>query len=331
MKLIGHVRGIRALCEIEARGSFSAAADALGLTQSAVSQHVAALEREAGLPLVERGTRPTELTAAGRVLVRHGSAITARLDDAEQELGELAGRRAGRLRFGSFPTALTTFVPMALARLRREHPSIVLTVVDDHLQGLLPRLTDGTLDLAVVYDHKTLPAPVPGLHRVALFDDTFRAVLPAGHRLARRRGAPALHDLAGEVWVGGHSGSAWFSIVRHSCRAAGFEPRTSLASDDYRAVQAFVAAGLGVAVIPGLAVATTVPGVEVRRLRGPAPVRRISVVHQGGRAASGPIRGGGGAVDGGSPAVLAMTDILIDIARTVLAAALARTGKNPAG
>jgi DNA-binding transcriptional LysR family regulator len=301
VKLIGHVRGIRALCEIGARGSFSAAAEALGLTQSAVSQHVAALEREASLPLVERGTRPTELTEAGRVLVRHGTAITAHLDDAEQELGELAGHRSGRLRFGSFPTALTTFVPTALARLRREHPAVVLTVVDDHLQGLLPRLTDGTLDLAVVFDHKILPTGAPVLRRVPLFDDTYRAVLPAGHRLARRRAAVGLSDLAEEVWVGGHTGSAWFSIVRHSCRAAGFEPRTSLASDDYRAVQAFVAAGLGVAVIPGLAVATTVPGVEVRKLRGDAPVRRISVAHP---------------TDGFlSPAVRAMTDILQDIAR----------------
>ena len=111
MKLIGHVRAIRVLSEIETRGSFSAAADALGLTQSAVSQHVAALEREAGLPLVERGPRPVELTEAGRVLARHGAVVIARLDSAEQELAELAGRRAARLRFGSFPTALTTFVP----------------------------------------------------------------------------------------------------------------------------------------------------------------------------------------------------------------------------
>jgi DNA-binding transcriptional LysR family regulator len=301
VKLIGHVRGIRALCEVAARGSFSAAADALGLTQSAVSQHVAALEREAGLPLVERGTRPTELTEAGRVLVRHGAAIAARLDDAEQELGELAGHRSGRLRFGSFPTALTTFVPMAIARLRREHPAVVLTVVDDHMQGLLPRLADGTLDLAVVFDHEILPAGTSELRQVPLFDDPYRAVLPAGHRLARRRGAVALADLAEEEWVGGHTGSAWFSIVRHSCRAAGFEPRTSLASDDYRAVQAFVAAGLGVAVIPGLAVATTAPGIEVRRLRGAAPVRRISVAHQADRLPS--------------PAVRAMMDIMQDIAR----------------
>jgi DNA-binding transcriptional LysR family regulator len=274
------VRSIRALSEVAERGSFSAAASALGLTQSAVSQHVAALERETGLRLVERGTRPMALTDAGHVLVRHGRAIGARLEAAEQELGEIAGRRAGRLRFGSFPTALTTFVPAALGRLRAEHPAIVLTVVDDHRQGLLPRLTDGELDLAIVFDHEALAEETAGrLRRVHLFDDAYRLLLPAGHRLARRRAALTLPDLANEVWVGGHTGSAWFRIVRHACRAAGFDPRTQLSSDDYRAVQAFVAAGLGVALVPGLAALNPAPGVEARRLRAGAPVRRISVAH----------------------------------------------------
>ena len=280
MELIGHVRGIRVLCEIAAHGSFSAAAAAMGLTQSAVSQHLAGLERQTGLALVERGTRPTALTDAGHALVRHGRAINARLDSAEQELAEIAGRRGGRLRFGSFPTALTTFVPAAIAKLRSEQPATALTVVDDHLQELLPRLSDGELDLAVVYDHDALRdfARFEG-GQVHLFDDTFQAVLPRGHRSASGGGAVDLTDLADEVWVGGRPGSAWFTIVRHSCRAAGFDPRVSLTSDDYRAVQAFVAAGLGVAVIPGLAVARASAGVEVRQLRVGAPVRRISVAY----------------------------------------------------
>jgi len=280
VNLIGYVRGIRALCEVASRGSYSAAADALDLTQSAVSQHLAALERETGLPLVERGTRPTALTEAGYVLARHGRAVIARLDAAAQELAEIAGRRAGRLRLGSFPTALTTFVPQALARLRTEHPTVVLSVVDDHMQGLLPRLVDGELDLAVIFDHETLPGSAPdGLRRIHLFDDTYQALLPAGHRLARRRRALRIADLAEEVWVGGRTDSAWFQIVRHACRASGFEPRASLASDDYRAVQAFVAAGLGIAVVPGLAARHAPPGVEVRVLGAGAPVRRICVAH----------------------------------------------------
>ena len=206
MKLIGHLRGIRVLCEVAARGSFSAAAQALGLTQPAVSQHVAALERQAGLPLIQRGTRPAELTQASAALVRHGTAINARLDSAEQELAEIAGRRAGRLRFGSFPTALTTFVPAALARLHSQQPALALTVVDDHMQGLLPRLTDGEPDLAVVYEHPVLPEIAPmALGRTYLFDDAFHAVLPRGHRLARS-GAGAGPALSGRGGLGRRPG-----------------------------------------------------------------------------------------------------------------------------
>jgi DNA-binding transcriptional LysR family regulator len=132
----------------------------------------------------------------------------------------------------------------------------------------------------VVYDHEALQdfARFQG-GRVHLFDDRFQAVLPRGHRSAAGGRAVDLTDLADEVWVGGRPGSAWFTIVRHSCRAMGFDPRVSLTSDDYRAVQAFVAAGLGVAVIPGLAVARAPAGVEVRQLRVGAPVRRISVAY----------------------------------------------------
>ncbi len=124
------VRRLRVLSEIAARGSFTAAADALSLTQSAVSQHIAALEREIGTPVVERGSRPVALTEAGHALTRHATAILARLDGAEQELGEIAGRRRGRLRFGSFPTALATLAPRAFAHFRRRHPAVTLTVVD---------------------------------------------------------------------------------------------------------------------------------------------------------------------------------------------------------
>jgi len=277
VNLIGSVRAIRVLSEVAAHGSFSAAGAALGLTQSAVSQHVAALERETGLPLVQRGTRPVELTDAGHVLTRHGRALAARLEAAEHDLAEVAGRRSGRLRLGAFPTALSSFVPPALARLRAEQPAAVFTVVDDHMPGLLTRLVDGEFDLAVVFDHGTPERIGPErVRRTHLFDDAFRAVLPAGHRLARRRAAPTLADLADETWIGGQAGSVWFGIVRDACRAAGFEPRTALASDDYRAVQAFVAAGLGVSVIPGLAVVNPTPGIEVRVLRTASPVRRIS-------------------------------------------------------
>ena len=164
--------------------------------------------------------RPVELTEAGFALTRHASGIFARLDGAEQELGELARRRSGRLRFGSFPTALATLAPRAFARFRPDHPDVTLTVVDDHLQRLLPRLDAGELDLALIYDHPALPdIAARDLERMPLLDDEFRAVLPAGHRLARRKRPLELADLASEPWIGGGPTSAWFRIVDHACTA----------------------------------------------------------------------------------------------------------------
>jgi DNA-binding transcriptional LysR family regulator len=302
------VRRLRVLAELDARGSFSAAAEALSLTQSAVSQHVATLEREVGLPLVERGTRPVELTEAGHALVRHAAGIFARLDDAEQELGEIAGRRRARLRFGSFPTALATIVPPALQRFRRRRGEVALSVVDDHLQRLLPRLRARELDLALLYDHEALPEiAVRDLERTPLLDDVFRVALPARHRLARRQRPLELADLDGEPWIGGAPTSAWFRIVTHACAAAGFSPEVAFASDDNIAVQALVAAGFGVAVLPGLALVHPQPGIEVRTLAYGAPVRRILAARASGAYCS--------------PATAAMLDSLQAAARAFSAEA----------
>jgi DNA-binding transcriptional LysR family regulator len=267
-------RRLRVLREVAARGSFSAAAEALAFTQSAVSQQVAALERETGTRLVERGVRPVRLTDAGGALLAHAEAVLARLDEAEQELAEIAGLRRGRLRLASFPTAIATLVPRAVALFSRRHPEVDLTVVDDHRQGLLPRLARWELDLALIYDHEALPEPDVQLERTHLLDDRFDLVVPEGHPLARR--APvALGELAGETWLGGTPDGAYARIVLHSCRAAGFEPRIAFGSDDYNAVQAFVTVGLGVAMLPRLALAFARPGLARVALEEP-PVRRIA-------------------------------------------------------
>jgi DNA-binding transcriptional LysR family regulator len=298
------VRRLRVLAEVAARGSFSAAGDAMTLTQSAVSQHVAALEREVGQTLVVRGTRPLEMTEAGNALVRHASGIFARLDGAEQELDEIAGRRHGRLRFGTFPTALATLVAPAFTRFRQRHPEVTLTVVDDHLPQLIPRLEGGELDLALIYEHETLgEIASPDLERTPLLDEAFRAVLPAGHRLCRRRRPLQLADLGDQPWIGGAANSAWYRIVSDACRRAGFAPRVGFASDNNIAIQALVAAGLGVSVIPDLAVAHPLPGVEVRALGSDAPMRRI-VAARPRDAYQG-------------PAVAAMVDSLRQVAKTV--------------
>src|SRR3954465_1526708 len=157
VELLPHLRGVRTLCAAADSGSFTAAARALGVTQSAVSQQIAALERHLGAALVVRGPQPLELTPEGQTLVRHGVAMLARLEAAEQELLELAGRRAGRLRLGSFPHAPPpfaprprTFVPGAVTRLRRTHSAVAVTIVDDHMQRLVVQLTDARIDLALV-------------------------------------------------------------------------------------------------------------------------------------------------------------------------------------
>lgn len=271
-----HGTRLRVLDEIAARGSLSAAADALGMSQSAVSQHLAALESALNVRLVERGTRPVQLTEAGAALVRHVRVVVARLDTADQEIAEITRRRHARVRLGSFPTALATFVPGVLARFQRREPGATLTVIDDHLQRLLPRLHDGELDVALVYDDQALPIEAdPELNLVHLFDDSYRIVLSQGHRLARSGRPVALIELRAEKWVGGSASSAWFRIVSRACHEVGFDPRVVLVSDDYIAVQAFVAAGLGVAVVPGLAAVNAPRGVEVRQIQAAAPVRRI--------------------------------------------------------
>ena len=277
MRLIAAGPRLQALAAVEAAGSFSGAAAALGVSQSAVSQHVAALERQVGAGLVDRGARPVQLTPAGHVLAEHARAVVARLDAAERDLLDVLGRQERRLRLGSVPTALASFVPGAIARLRAELPDVVLTVVDDHVQGLLPRLRERELDLAVVFTSTSAPDQAERPQVVPLFDDAYRVVLPSGHRLARADRDPSLRDLRGETWVGGAGGSTWFRVVRDACRAQGFSPRVGVVSDDHVAVQALVAAGLGVAVVPGLAASVRVRGVTTRDLRGPGPVRQLAV------------------------------------------------------
>jgi DNA-binding transcriptional LysR family regulator len=267
-------RRLRVLREVAARGSFAAAAEALAFTASAVSQQVAALERETGTRLVERGVRPVRLTEAGRALVAHAEAVLARLEAAQQELGEIAALRRGRLRLASFPTAIATLVPRAVARFSERHPDVEVTVVDDHLQGLLPRLARWELDLALIYDHPALPATGVELERTHLLDDPFDLIVPSRHPLAGRASV-ALGELAGESWIGGTADGAYARIVLQSCREAGFEPRVAFGSDDYNAVQAFVDVGLGVAMLPRLALTVVRPGVERVALAEP-PVRRIA-------------------------------------------------------
>jgi DNA-binding transcriptional LysR family regulator len=269
------VRRLRVLREVAAQGSFSAAAEALSYTQSAVSQQIAALERESGTRLVERSARGIRLTDAGRVLVAHADAILARLADAEEELHAIAGLRGGRLRLSAFPSACATLMPLAIARFRERHPGVELSLVPADPPDGIRLLRAGDVDLALSIDPSLDEAGDPDLERVALLEDPMYIMLPQGHPQAGRTRL-RLADLADESWmVGTTTLCPDAEIFQRACHAAGFEPQIAFHLDDYNAIQGFVAAGMGVSFIPDLALIAVRDDVVVRSLGRRPPVRHI--------------------------------------------------------
>jgi DNA-binding transcriptional LysR family regulator len=268
------VRRMKVLREVASRGSFSAAAEALNFTQSAVSQHIAALERECGTQLVERGSRGVRLTDAGRVLVDHAEAILARIDSAEDDLAAIAGLRGGRLRLICFQSAGATLVPRAVAAFHERHPRVDLSMLEAEPDEAGARLKSGDADMALVYDHETTPGLLgPELELTQLIDDRYDVILPTGHALADRRRLSLAH-FADDPWIASTSVSGCRRITESVCREAGFEPRVAFEADETLAAQALVAAGVGVTILPRLALTTIHPGVVARPLRD-APVRNI--------------------------------------------------------
>src|SRR3954470_15140017 len=178
------VRRMKVLREVARRGSFSAAAEALSYTQSAVSQQIAALEQEAGTKLLERGPRGVRLTDSGRALVEHSDAIFARLAAAEAELDDIAGLRAGRLRLASFSSAGATLAPLAAGTFRHRHPGIRMELVEADEDERIRPLRGGEREVALIFEPHLLPeSAFDGIEQVHLLDDVMYAVLPRDHRL----------------------------------------------------------------------------------------------------------------------------------------------------
>jgi DNA-binding transcriptional LysR family regulator len=273
------IRRLRVLREVGRQPSLSAAAAALAYTPSAVSQQIAALERELGVGLVERGARGATLTEAGRVLVRHADEIFGRIYTAEEAVQALAGLHSGRLRLGAFSTAGAVLVPRSVVAFRARHPEVEVTLVELDPEEALAQLRAREIDIALVYEFTVeQPAALEGFAYVHLLDDRLFVALPPSHRLARR---PRLRlvELAQEPWVQGvHHGST-LHVLPAACRAAGFEPNIVFRSDDHMAVQGFVAAGLGVALVPQLAVPTARRDLVIRALEveGDLLTRRVGV------------------------------------------------------
>jgi DNA-binding transcriptional LysR family regulator len=269
-----HVGRLRVLREVAYRGSFSAAAEELSYTQSAVSQQIAALEAEAGMTLLERHPRGVSLTAAGQTLVGHAEGILARLEAAESALASIAGLRGGQLRMASFPTAGATLMPLAIATFRSSHPDVELTLAEGEPEEIVPRLSAGELDLALLFEFAGETPPREDMTRAELLEDPMYLALPRDHALAGREKL-RLQDLQDEAWVQTSRSSPCARHVVRCCHAAGFEPNVSFESDDYQTVQGLVAAGVGVALIPELALSVVREDVTIRALSPAPPVRQV--------------------------------------------------------
>lgn len=272
---------LRVLREVAERGSFSAAAEALDYTQSAVSKQIAALERDAGIALVERAIRPVRLTDAGRALLVHAEAAFSHLAAADNELAAIAGLRGGTLRLGTFASAGATVVVPALSAFHARYPDIRLSLIEAEPRESIARVRAGELDLAVIYDYPALPSSLDEhLAATPLLDDSFELVIPSDHPLAHKRRL-TLQALASERWlfprVTGGVSSTYDRLMRGACAAAGFEPQILFDINDCQTAQGFVAAGMGIAVLPHLALYPLHRGVNVRKIRD-APTRRVLAI-----------------------------------------------------
>jgi DNA-binding transcriptional LysR family regulator len=294
------VRRMKVLKEVAAQGSFSAAADALSFTQSAVSQQIAALEREAGTTLLERSSKGVRLTDAGRALVAHADVILARLDDAEEELAELAGLRGGRLRLATFQSGGATLVPRAVKDFHDRYPAVELSMVEAEPPEAQERLLSGDIDIAVVYDFEPLPGTLDqSFELTPLIEDPYDLVVARDHPLAKKR-AVRIADLRDESWVCASARCGCQQIVEHAARTAGFDVNMAFEVDETMAAQALVAAGVGIMLYPRLALTPLHPGVVSKPLAADAPVRRVWAERLGNGYRS--------------PASDAMLQIMVDVA-----------------
>ncbi|WP_217142517.1 LysR family transcriptional regulator [Streptomyces sp. AC627_RSS907] len=270
-------RHLRVLRAVASTGSFSAAGRELGCTQPAVSQQMKALESSVGTPLLVRAGREMRLTQAGESLVRHAAGILAGLTAAEEEVAAIAGLRAGRVRLVSFPSGSSTLVPTALAALRAAHPGTRVFLEEAEPPKSVELLREGDCDVALAFRYEGAAGAEEWDDLVVrpLLTDRLVALVPVQHRLARTAptGSVAIGELAQEPWIAGCPRCRGQLV--EVCEGAGFTPRIDFATDDYPAVVGLVGAGLGVAVLPQLAVESVRPrGVRTVTLE-PAVRREI--------------------------------------------------------
>jgi DNA-binding transcriptional LysR family regulator len=289
-------RRLELLRAVARHGSFSRAAEALYLTQPAVSRQIAKLEQEVGVRLLERSARGLRLTEAGHVAVERAEAIAGQLAAAEAEIEAIAGVGAGRLRVTAFPTVASTLVLDAIKEFRRRHPDVELAFVESGTNAGLRRLRAGAVDLALAFRERGRPPPREwdDLDAELLLVDPLYVALAARHPLADRT-AIRLRELAGDPWIQAVQAGTT-GITYQACLAAGFEPRIAARSDHAPITQGLVALGIGVALISSLSIPQARRDIVIRPLTPSGPKRDVFAVTLPGRAPA--------------PAVAAMVAIL---------------------
>jgi DNA-binding transcriptional LysR family regulator len=245
------LESLEAFLAVARYGSISGAAQSLGFTQSAVSRQVATLEAQTDTRLFDRLPRGVALTEEGRCLLPHAEAVVDRMATARGDLAALRGLGGGRLRLGSFPTALAALVPRALAAFRRDHPEVALSLTEGRTPALLEHLRAGDTDVAVVSAPPGQPIDASRFDLHHLLDEHLLVAVAAEHPLAGR-GTARLTDFAADPFIVG-SATAEDTLMR-VVLPPGFRPRVDIVTADWTAKLGCVAAGLGVALIPALAV-----------------------------------------------------------------------------
>lgn len=269
------LKRLRLLRELATRETIGAVASALDYSPSAVSQQLAQLEKEAGVPLLERVGRNVRLTAAGQTLVSHTDVILAHVEEAEADLQATAELITGTVRVSAIQSAGLYLLAPAVRRLKKEHPALRVEVTDDEPEASMPALALGSLDLVVADQYPFLPSPPdPRLDLEPLLEEQFHIVLPVDHPLARRPGPVALRDLKDEPWAIGTVDSAYAELTIRACRAlGGFEPDVYHRSNDLLLLLALVSNGLAVTLLPDLVGAGREPSVVTRGV-AEAPLTR---------------------------------------------------------